>query len=328
MPQLSYLKQIARRAKGELPMLMPPRLPLMGSEMPQPLEISNQIPSIPQSNQLPAPTSLASTSILEDLSPSVSSPFNIPEEFSGQANTNLKHLSPSVSSPFNIPEEFSGQANTNQNSSLLIETPMPGATTSLSLASTQESGSRTETRSKVTRSQIDDTEARGEISSHSKAFAVTSKEITPILEPISSISQGGEFNSQIISRQQIPEPVAQSGQNLQQLFVPNYTLYHVDTTYSQSENRVEATAPVETDRKKQEGQTQSLLPQTAIAPPPTSLTSQVESPKGNTVHIGSIDVQIVTPPAAPPKVAPAVSKPGSTSALSRGFTSAFGLRQT
>ncbi|NJK73155.1 MAG: hypothetical protein HC942_02020 [Microcoleus sp. SU_5_6] len=52
---------------------------------------------------------------------------------------------------------------------------------------------------------------------------------------------------------------------------------------------------------------------------PISLVDREQSPQGNTVRIGTIDIQIVPPPV--------VSQPAATSALSRGFASSFGLRQ-
>jgi hypothetical protein len=54
--------------------------------------------------------------------------------------------------------------------------------------------------------------------------------------------------------------------------------------------------------------------------------SQGGTRKGNTVHIGSVDIQI-TPPAAPVKSPPPQVRQRSVSVLSRGFTSSFGLRQ-
>jgi hypothetical protein len=82
-------------------------------------------------------------------------------------------------------------------------------------------------------------------------------------------------------------------------------------------------------------------PGRAIPLRPTQVTRATQAQEGSTtsspeqqaqqrasIHIGTIEVQIVQPPAVPAPVAPSsAAKPRSTSALSREFTSFLGLRQ-
>lgn len=293
MSQLSYLKQIAHRAKGELPMLSPPRSPLMATERSQPLEMVDEMPSTaPLSNQFPAPPPLASTLIPENLSPDISSPRTIQEEFSVEANINYI-------------------------SNSLIEPPISRAATSLTPASGKELGSRgEETGSNLNIPPRGDHEVTLEIPSNQKTSLALTTEVIPIIEEVGSIPQVVQFHSKITNAQQLYH-------NSEQFVVLSPTPHDVDVVEgSLSLNRVDAKV-VESARPMQESLGENRLTQTAIAPTPSpSLT-----PKGNTVHIGSIDIHIVPPPTAPPKVTPTVSKPVSTSSLSRGFTSSFGLRQ-
>ena len=67
----------------------------------------------------------------------------------------------------------------------------------------------------------------------------------------------------------------------------------------------------------------------AIAPPPSppKMPSAAESPAGNRIHIGAIDVHISPPPQKRvPKPASPLTPPPAP-ALARGFFSPFGLRQ-
>jgi len=72
-------------------------------------------------------------------------------------------------------------------------------------------------------------------------------------------------------------------------------------------------------------------PLPALAPPPVhasrpTVSAQPRAPEGgNSIHIGTIDVHITRPVPAPQRTAPRRSAP--VSALSRGFTTPFGLRQ-
>jgi len=50
------------------------------------------------------------------------------------------------------------------------------------------------------------------------------------------------------------------------------------------------------------------------------------SPQSNTIHIGTIDIQVVPPPQPVGAIAP-IPKPMRVTPLARGFTSSFGLRQ-
>jgi hypothetical protein len=76
----------------------------------------------------------------------------------------------------------------------------------------------------------------------------------------------------------------------------------------------------------------TLLPQTVMAPsPPAPRDLPTAEPPRTTLHIGSIEVQIVPPP-APPQVpsqsaVPRSTEMGNVAPLARGFTSSFGLRQ-
>lgn len=84
--------------------------------------------------------------------------------------------------------------------------------------------------------------------------------------------------------------------------------------------------------------------QTTLLPPPSGQSSRstdisdiphrwVEPGNGsskrqeNTVHIGSIDIHITSPPTPPIQSVATTSKPVDLSPLARGFTSSFGLRQ-
>jgi hypothetical protein len=58
-----------------------------------------------------------------------------------------------------------------------------------------------------------------------------------------------------------------------------------------------------------------------------SLPSPISSPQGNSIRIGSIDVQILPPPIPVPQASPSPPKLGHVSPLARGFASSFGLRQ-
>jgi hypothetical protein len=64
-----------------------------------------------------------------------------------------------------------------------------------------------------------------------------------------------------------------------------------------------------------------------VAASPIASVAQEHSPKGNTIHIGAIDIQIMPAPVAPAAIVPSPAKSVSTTPLARSFSGSFGLRQ-
>lgn len=79
--------------------------------------------------------------------------------------------------------------------------------------------------------------------------------------------------------------------------------------------------------KAQAAPTRAPTRSSDIAPPPAFASVAPPRPEAaaeHTLKIGTIEVRVTPPPAPPPKAAPAAARPA---ALSRGLSSAFGLRQ-
>ena len=283
MPQPLYFRQIARRASGNLPILMPPRAPLMRAEAMSGLEM----PEESLSNSLPVTQRLISAPAQETILPSVSSSAIVETE------TN--------------------------NNPLISPVTLPSSTS-------------------LPQSNLDSTDRQVEVSSiqpiQAKNLIETSvsAKITPTSTKVEVLP--GARENQLMS-------VVQGDKETPAKLRPNLQSEAADVTVA-----VEQVQPVPSDRlrpakgDREASRREALLlspdryqteltPKTTSRIPTLSTPSAcvIDSPKGNNIHIGSIDIQITPPPTPPAKVVPKVSRPALTSALSRGFTSSFGLRQ-
>jgi hypothetical protein len=91
---------------------------------------------------------------------------------------------------------------------------------------------------------------------------------------------------------------------------------------------VQVTRPSKPSSETEDRSAQPVRYVAAAEPEAGSARNLNDTPAGNTVHIGNVDIQI-TPLATPPVKQPArPSVSTSVPVLSRGFVTAFGLRQT
>lgn len=296
MPQPSYLQQITRRASG-MPILKPARSPLGRTDILPLLEMP-EAPVPQQSLPLPPSTRQELTADVE-------------EQTSYLTATSVRD-STSISSP---PAQHQD--------SIGVTTPSPSASLNRPVEATFVPSTSQENLHANPR-PIVNPEMPRQTSPDKTVFIDTSEESRPI--------PGKQTNLQSMvipqTRERKPQPEgieASVGRNPPRPRTETNALLPVSDNSTATTAQVDFRSP---NRPEQESLPQSWLSQPASTPTwSTPVATQTELPKGNSIHIGSIDVHIVPPPAVPAKVAPTRAKSGSTSTLSRGFTSSFGLRQ-
>jgi hypothetical protein len=347
MSQLSYLQQIAQRTSGRFSQLMPPRSLFQNWETPMPLEISDEAPvstQIERSPVLPTPpasqtASLANPPIQPQDTKQVSSPrLDSPTTLQAER-------SPEIPPATTIPTESLANLPIQ-----LPDTTLEPSATSLSYQFRLHRYDMLGTLQRATSNYIipnqpETISPTDPVIPTPDRVTLETSPITEITEPRNSSSLQSESLTAMAPRaSQPPEPGLPSEQKLdvtentspppQRTIAPIPLIAEFSNPLIEGGDR--AQSPIE-NRPPTESPplVRWLTPTVQYSPvekpspetPGREISSEAigspvvreQSPQGNTIRIGTIDIQILPPPVIP--------QPAPTSALSRGFASSFGLRQ-
>lgn len=315
MSQPSYLQQIAQRNSGSFSQLMPPRSLFQNWETPVPLEISDESPSvstpIARSPAFPVPPAPQTTSLAEPPIQPQDAMLVTPPRLD-LPKTSQAERSPEIPPATTIPKESLA----NPPIQLEGKTLEPSFTI---LSPTDPVIPNPERATLETSANTETTEPRN-------SSSVRSENLTAIVPRASQPPERG-------LPEQKPDVTENTTPPAQRTTAAapskNPLIEGRDRAQSPTENRPPTASPPlvrwltptvqDSAVEKPSPETSDREISSEAKGSPISLVDREQSPQGNTVRIGTIDIQIVPPPV--------VSQPAATSALSRGFASSFGLRQ-
>lgn len=294
MSQLSYLQQIAQRASDHLPVLMPPRSTFTRFDSPVPMEILDeflQSESRVLAEERPSMLSSLNTVQTEAQKESVANPLiQLPNTTLEPSPAIVSLTSPELPNPTQVAFETISDV---EMSSLFVQ--------GIPEIAPQALQPRTEGLPDRTPYVI----ASQNLSQPKPST------LTPAIMELSNLSQAEHFKESFM-------PTESTATN-------DHGSLHWLTPIIQNRNQ---------DRNIEmpllEPQLREIYSEVADSPialETQELATQEHSPKGNTIHIGEIDIQIVPATVAPNAIAPPPAKSGSTNRLARNFSGSFGLRQ-
>lgn len=315
MPRTSYLRQIARRAEGNLPLLKPPRS-IMGRGESRPfMQGSSALTAEP--NTL---LSIQAAAAVKEDKPSLSDTI----EKTAEGEVTHEETARSANAPFK------------RHNPAVPKTRVPSSRRDA--AEVEGSASPVVSGRPDTEIQITAAKARPRVSGE-KRGALPAEQVvsaalveTPAMEVQITAAKPGSRVS-VEKREASPAAQAEPTSQLQAIRSRQHSISEREQAEAASSVRsgpIDDPAPQSRDTSvKSPGESVQirLVPLPALRP-----ATPMREPKvlqSNAVHIGSIDVQIVPAPVAPPAppTAHSTAQPQSAPALSREFTSSFGLRQ-
>ncbi|MEG4318612.1 MULTISPECIES: hypothetical protein [unclassified Microcoleus] len=300
MPQSSYLQTIARRGTSHLPVLMPPRSPLSRIEAPQTPEVAGesipaQLPSEPANRVVVSSEQQPSIQMKQVRSP-VDSATTSPAQV------------PSVE----LPQEIQATPVFSQTSSV-----SPAVQNSQQQPSTQTVQPTTPVSHSI---QPPDSLAQSPNRS-GQSSNLTS--VTTLPKPRSYLAKAATSfmlkTSPKVSKATSPETASPE---VSESFVIHSKVSKVASTETASAEVSESFVILQAPQNDADPNISASERQKFDRPPQSTATA-----RGNTVHIGTIDIHIAPPPTPPIQPVATAPKPVALSPLARGFTSSFGLRQ-
>lgn len=337
MSQTSYLQQIAQRTSDRLQILTPPRSPFSRFDSSVPMEVPDEhLISAPSAKQEPRISSLPySTTVQTEAqtgsfaNPLIQSPnVVIPNT---ATNTTLEPSS-AIASLTN-----SGLPNLTQAASEItsgVETPEPRKIPSLpSLPPRVAQDSSAMIASQSLQPQTgSQTDSQTDRSPDRKSYAITSQNLSQPKPSHNALTPAITESRDLL----VSQPA--QAENLKENFILTESL---DTNAPESLRWLTPTIQNRHQDHHQDRNAEMPLPEpqlrdvysremySEVAASPIALVAQEiiaqeHPPKGNTIHIGAIDIQILPVPNA---IAPSPPKPVLTNPLARSFSGSFGLRQ-
>ena len=301
MPQSSYLQTIARRGKSPLPVLMPPRSPLSRIEVPLTAEVADesipvQPPSEPANRVVVSPQQQPSIQMKQVRSPvdsATTAPARLPSSIEPQeiqATSVLSQTSSVSPAVQNSPQKTSLTVQPTTPVTHFI--PAPEELSQLPNRSGQSSNFAPVTTVPKPRSYL----AKAATSLMVKTSPKVSKAASP------------EGSESVVIHSKVSKAASLEGSES--------VVIHSKASKAASPEGSESVVILQVPQNDSARQ--------KFDQPPRSSTATAQ---GNTVHIGTIDIQIAPPPTPPIQPVATAPKPVALSPLARGFTSSFGLRQ-
>ena len=301
MARRSYLRTIAGVGRGSLPMLLPPHTPQWG--LPH-LPAGEPVPSGPE----PSPRRQAKPAQQEPGDPSPKKRGDAQSPIPAGAGQPETPAQPSQPRQMDPPQAVAETAPLPAAPPPLAHRPPRAATQNRDLG-------RSEPALQTAASAAGPLQSR-HASAASRTVAPAAAQAEVILPPPPAAHTGGRQPEAAFARagaeQTPPSPAPRSEGR-----APSSPETVLPPPLAPSRETVHANRIVPS----------TLLPGSPAPPPPASRISPrgTASESGGAIHIGRVDVHIA-PPAAPP-AKPAPGRPAPVSALARGFTAPFGLRQ-
>jgi hypothetical protein len=311
MSDSSYLKQLAARTSGHLPILRPPKSPFPQLGTRQIIESFSEQTSLgvqmsfspPIQSTMTISPNISTVEKTGELSPQL--PIELPEEIASNIPAEEKTRELSPQSPLELPE---------------IKTVSPASTVSWQNLTELNSPPAFEEKISATRNLAS---AEVRTAQESSSFAAA--------EQPQSRAKKSDLDTIYNSKQE--EITINQRRSPQQKLEPNLPIKFRSSPRQQDDEskEIKSYKPAILSPRSNNN---SFFPteETPDAPIASRLPgkSSQDLSSSNKIHIGAIEIQITPSALPPPNVLP-VAKPAikstSTASLSRGFTTSFGLRQ-
>ncbi len=308
MSQLSYLQQIAQRASDRLPILMPPRSPFLGFDSSVPMEILDESP---QSESIVSPEKRPSML----LSPTIAQTEPLANPLIQLPNTTLE---PSPAMVSLTSPDLAARLEPSPTIASLTKPELPISTqVAFETISDVERSEPSKIPSLPTRVAQDRPaiapqalQPQTERLPDRQPYAIATQNLSP--QRTSRLAPSiTEFSDSLVS-----QPTQAESLNENSLPIASPAILRWLTPTIQDRN---------VDMLFPEPQHREIYSEVTALP--IASVVQEHLPKGNTLHIGAIDIQIMPAPIVPEAIAPSPTKSGSTTLLARSFSGSFGLRQ-
>lgn len=298
MPQSSYFQTIARRAKSDLSVLMPPRSPLSRAEVPLMPELPDELMPTQPSNPLKGP---ALSPVLSPQQQAPATPLQQVAALPPPSPTDSDNTPAlSVPSRVGLPHEVKAAP-------VLSETSAVG---SVVQPSPQQPSSLTPQPAISVTQPLPSQDSPAQLPDRSAPMSDLAS-TAPASEPRSYL--------QTAARMQTPSPTVSSVASAEAVAPEVPTAEIAAPKGSEPAVILQPPQNASMSRSADSGSHTIAFPSPSDRQPPRS--------PSNTVHIGTIDIHIAPPPTPPLQPATKAPKPVALSPLARGFTSGFGLRQ-
>jgi hypothetical protein len=336
MARVSYLRTFVAGPAKAAPALRPPRVPLWGPRQPANDLRSNDYrnpvvapqdtapdavstDSVSASSDIAAPPSITPRSV-QSTAVSIHPTERSPEPASKPPSTPLSsskddaplvaQLSPVYPRPISqphMPSARQGQMQTSPISASLIErSVVSNASHSESVANLPLSQAASSIASELRRRKNE----------ASQAFAELAQMPRRKDRELATLEARDQKSSQSLLQPKSPDDIA-----LRHPAAKTGSPVRLEPGSKMSEGREVA----ERERRADQDRRASIPALRAIPRSPGSSKQAELKPSGNSIHIGNVDIHILPPPA--PVVRQPVGQRAAVAAMSRGFTSSFGLNQ-
>lgn len=302
MSQLSYLQQIAQRDGDRLAVLSPPRSPFPRFDSPVPMEILEESPQsasrVGQEKRLSMSPSLTTDQTESFAKPLIQLP-----------NKTLEP-SPTIGSLNRLEMPNSTQVAFETTSDSDVEMPEPRQIAPrLSLVAQDHSVIAPQ----ALQSQTSELPARN-------SYAIETQNLLP--QRTSGFTPSiTEFSDPLVSQ---PTQAESLNENSLPIESPAILRWLIPTIQDRNVEMLDSESPLPKFPRSEIPSEAATAP---IALVTQELIAQEHSPKGNTIHIGAIDIQIMPATVEPAAIAPSPVKSVSTTPLARSYSGSFGLRQ-
>ena len=290
MSQLSYLQQIAQRANDRLPVLTPPRSPFPRFESPVPMEILEESPQSESIGSSKNRVSMLPSSTTAQTEHPANPLIQLPNTTLESFPTMVSLTNPELANSTQVAFETISDVEIPE--SRKIPSLPPRVAQDIPAIASQALQPQTE--------GLPDRKPYGIETQNLSQQRIN--ELTPSIT---------EFNDPFVSQvTQVESP----NENFLPLESPPILRWLTPTI---QDHNVERLLP--------EPQRREIYSEVTASP--ITSVAQEHSPKGNTIHIGAIDIQIMPATVVPAAIAPSPAKSVSTTPLARSFSGSFGLRQ-